>query len=156
VEAIEIADVKNPSEPGAVSQAFFEAQNAASVRNQLEQEGRTEADRIVSDARARRAELLAEARGYRERLVRSARADAAMLGELLPIYEESKDVKRILLDRFYERAIEEVMSNSPGAFLLHDGGEEMARELRVLLNRQPPPRLKPEQQPGGRSTAAPQ
>jgi len=139
VDAIETEKVKNPSEPGAVSAAFDRAQNAYSLRNTLEREGETERSHILNSARAKAAEIKAIAGGYSERLVRTTRADAERLKQLLPIYRESPSMRRILLDRFYARTIEDVMGNSPGAFVLHKSGGATERELRLMFNRQPPP-----------------
>jgi regulator of protease activity HflC (stomatin/prohibitin superfamily) len=139
VEAIETEKVKNPSEPGAVSAAFDRAQNAYSLRNTLEREGETEASRILNNASAEAAEIKAIARGYSERFVRTARADAERLKQLLPLYRQSPSMRRVLLDRFYARTIEDVMDNAPGSFVLHKSGGATERELRLMFNRQPPP-----------------
>ncbi len=136
VEAMEKSGLKNPSEPGNVSRAFTEAQNAASMRNQLEHQGKTVAQEILNDGKAREAEIIATARGYKERLVRNARADAQTLEKLLPIYNQSPAVSTILLDRFYHRALEEVMGYSPGGIVLHKGSDDTQRELRLMLERQ--------------------
>ncbi len=145
VEAIEAERIKNPSEPGAVQAAFDRAQEAHSRRNTLIREGMTEQRRIEHGAEAAAAEVEAIARGYAERLVRTARADAETLRQLLPIYRESPGVRRILLDRFYARMIEDVMGDSPGAFVLHSSDGATERELRLMFNRQPPPRRRGEQ-----------
>ncbi len=144
VEAIQVEKRKNPSEPGAVREAFFEAQNAYSVKDQLEQEGKTEKVKILNSAHARAAEILAEAQGYRERQVRSAEADAESLERLLPIYNHSPEVRRILVDRYYQRAVEEVAGQSPGFFVLHKEQDGSSRELRLMLNR-PPEGMSPEE-----------
>jgi membrane protease subunit HflK len=137
VEAIQTEKTKNPSEPGVVSEAFFEAQNAYSLKDQLEQEGKTEKTKILNDAHAQAAEISAEAQGYKERLVRSAQADAESLQRLLPVYNHSPEVRRILVDRYYQRAVEEVAQKSPGFFVLHQGEDGTQRELRLMLNRVP-------------------
>ncbi len=148
VEATEVQDAKNPSEPQAVRRWFFQAQDAVSRKNQMVQEGQTAYSRIVQEAEAQKAEILGEAQGERAMLVRAAKADAETLQRILPIYNESPEVRTILLDRFYKRAIEEVVGKSPGAFVLHRTGDGSQRELRVMFNRVPPV---PQQQQGGAS-----
>ncbi|MFO8006620.1 MAG: SPFH domain-containing protein [Candidatus Brocadiia bacterium] len=138
VEAVEVPEGKNPTEPRAVSRWFFQAQDAVSRRNQLVQEGQTAYSRMLQEAEAERAEILGKAQGERTELVRGARADAQTLQRILPIYNESPAVRAILLDRFYKRAIEEVVSNSPGSFVLHRTKGDSARELRLMFNRVPP------------------
>jgi membrane protease subunit HflK len=128
VEAVERERIKNPTEPGQVQQAFFQAQNAANKRNQLVKEGETEAKRIINDAQATAAELLAEAQGYAVRLVREARVDARQLEQLLPVYESSAEEAAIMLEDFYQQTVVEALINSPGAFVLHqqpDGKGEL-------------------------------
>jgi len=137
VETIEEENIKNPTEPGSVRSAFFEAQNAISFRNALVSEGQTEAETIVNNAEARRAEILAEANGYATRLVRSARADAAQLQQLLPVYENSAAEANLLLEDFYQRAMVDVMKESPGAFVLHRQPEGARSELRLMFSRTP-------------------
>jgi len=136
VEPIQTEKAKNPTEPGAVSDAFFEAQDAASLYSERIQEGKTEARKMKNDAEATRAEILAAARGYRERLVRNAKADADTLNRLLPLCEDSPGVRRILVHWFYARAIEELMESSPGSIVLHKADEGADRELRIMLERQ--------------------
>ena len=146
VEAVEQENIKNPTEPGVVRPAFFDAQNAVSFRNALVSEGQTQAQTIVNGAEARRAEILAEANGYAMRMVRSARADAAQMQQLLPVFERSKGEADLLLEDFYLRTIIEVLRESPGAFVFHSQSEGASRQLRLMFTK--PLVQQTEQQPG--------
>ncbi len=137
VEPIETGKMKNPTEPKAVTAAFYRAQNARSERDTLVQEGNTEATKIVNRAEARAAEIRAAAMGDAVRLVRSAEADAQAMEKLLPIYRMSKAIANIARDRYYQRTLERVMTQSPGAFILHQAPEGSKTELRLLLGRRP-------------------
>ncbi|MFW6188942.1 MAG: SPFH domain-containing protein [Planctomycetota bacterium] len=149
VEAIEQQNVKNPTEPGMVSRAFFEAQNAANKRDALINEGNTVAGGLLKSAEAKAAEIQAQARGYAVQLVRTARADARQMEQLLPIYQRAEAEANILRNDFYARQIVRVLEDSPGAFVLHEPPDSGSRELRVILTRQPVQQEKsPRQQPG--------
>ncbi len=137
VESIETDEVKNPTEPFAVSDAFYEAQNAASIKNLLEQEGVTEANWIKSLALAEAADIVAGAQADRVRLVRAAEADAETMKKLLPIYNMSASVANILRENHYERAIEAVLRDSPGAFVLRRPRDGQAQELQIMMGRTP-------------------
>ncbi|MCD6417027.1 MAG: hypothetical protein J7M08_10105 [Planctomycetes bacterium] len=142
VESIETEKVKNPTEPGPVSAAFEKAQNASSQSDSLAKQGETRKKEIVSQAEAMKAGLVAAARGYSERLVRSAQVDARVLERLLPIYEHSPGERNILVAWFYERAITQILTDSPGAFVLHGGSGDTRHEIRLMMNRLPPPSSK--------------
>lgn len=137
VETIEQEGLKNPSEPALVAPAFAAAQNAANQRDALASEGETEATTIVQNAQARRAEVLAEARGDAVRLVRAARADASKLEQLLAVYAQSAEQRRILREDFYERAVVQILQDSPGAFVLYEPPDGTSRELRIQLQKKP-------------------
>ncbi|MHC4479975.1 MAG: SPFH domain-containing protein [Planctomycetota bacterium] len=140
VEAIEREEVKNPTEPAAVSKAFMQAQDAGSQRDGMVEEGESRRNAILEGARARAREMTAEARGKAARLVGMARADAEFMRQLLPIYEHSPEEAAILRDIFYHRAFENALSQSGGAFVLHEPGPGTERELRLQLGRKPPPK----------------
>jgi len=135
VEATETAGRKNPTEPLAVSNAFLEAQNASSLREQLRDEGRLEAIAIEEDGKAKAEEIRAEAEGYRERLVQTAQADAEAMSKLLPVYNRSAEEANILRETFYQRALWQVLGNARGVNVLY---EKPGREVRFILAGQPP------------------
>jgi regulator of protease activity HflC (stomatin/prohibitin superfamily) len=118
VEAIQLEDRKNPTEPGVVSEAFNRAQMAESERDQLRREGEIETSKILNAA-------MAEAKGIRERAradtvrrVSAARADAQQIQKFLPYYRLSPEVARILRVVTYQNMIERVMRDAPGTFIL--------------------------------------
>ncbi len=128
VEAIETQNVKNPTEPARVREAFNMAQMAASYKDQLRREGEGEASKIVSAAEAEADSIRAEARAEQRRLVSAAEADAAAFAQILPIYRQSKAVGRVLRVMYYERVVEELMTTVANGFVMYasDG-----RELRL-------------------------
>lgn len=145
VEPVEMEKVKNPTEPFRVSQAFYDAQNASSMKKLLEEEGRTEAARGINEAQSQAAAIRATAHADAVRRVRSARADARTMEKLLPIYNQSPEVANILRDRFYQRMMEMIMSRSPGAFVLYEPSDPTQRELRLILGRKPLPKTAEEE-----------
>lgn len=137
VEAIESERVKNPSEPAAVRQAFFEAQNAASISSQMIEEARSDANAIEERAKAKATEIKAEAQGYKERLVTMARADAERMKKLLPVYLRSPQEAYILRDTLQKDAIRSVLRRAHGVFVLYDPGAGSDREIRFIHGRTP-------------------
>ena len=80
------------------------------------------------------------ASGDAVRMVQLAMADAERMEKLLPIYKDSEKVGEILREYFYERSIETVMRDTPGAFVLYKPRDGTNRELRVMMERRPPKR----------------
>ncbi|NLW51111.1 MAG: hypothetical protein GXY85_09775 [Candidatus Brocadiaceae bacterium] len=138
VEASEVIDnaIKNPTEPLAVRQAFTDAQNASSLRQQLIDEGRIESIAILEDARAKAAEIVASAAGFKERLVQTAQADAEAMAKLLPVYQASSEEAAILRETFFQRTLNSVMDTARSVYILYENPD---RELRLLLSAEPPP-----------------
>jgi regulator of protease activity HflC (stomatin/prohibitin superfamily) len=131
---------KNPTEPQPVRDAFTKAQNASSLRQQLEKEGELEAISIREDAKAKAEETLAAAQGDKERLVQTAQADAEAMQKLLPSYQQSSGEAAILRESFFERTMDTVMGAAHGIFVLY---ENPSRELRLLLTTEPPAPVEP-------------
>lgn len=135
VEATEADGTKNPTEPWAVREAFTEAQNASSLRQQLMDEGRLEAISLEEDAKARSQETLATAAGHKERLLQTAQADAEAMAKLLPIYQRSAQEAEILRETFFERTLDATIGAARSVFVLYENSD---REQRFLLSAEPP------------------
>ncbi len=135
VEAAETRRVKNPTEPlaGGVSQAFLEAQNAGSRRDQFIEEGKLQANAMIESAQATAREQVARTRGYAARLVGDADADAEAMRRLLPTYLSSPEEAGILRDTIYQSAVQWALRHAKTVFVLHDPSDETSRELRLLL-----------------------
>ena len=134
---------KNPTEPGAVRKAFNDAQDANSKASAMVSEGKSQATNILTTAEAQSKETVTYATGYATRMVRSAMADAAQMGQLMPKFEHSQGEADMLMEDFYERAVAEVLAESPGAFVFHEPPEGIHQELRMQFSKPPT------QKPGG-------
>ncbi|KPK65239.1 MAG: hypothetical protein AMK73_03560 [Planctomycetes bacterium SM23_32] len=139
VEAIEGEKEKNPTEPYAVRDAFYEAQNAGSRKDQLVEEGKLQANALLQDARGKASEAVAGAQGYRDRLVNMAQADAEALQKLLPVYGRSAAEADILRDTFYQRIVTDALRKAQGVFVLYQTPQGAQRELRLILGSKPRP-----------------
>jgi regulator of protease activity HflC (stomatin/prohibitin superfamily) len=135
IEAIEAEGIKNPTEPIQVTDAFNKAQMAESEKDQLVRQGETEATKIVSAAMSEAERVRAEARANAVRLVTSAQADAQTIQQILPFYQQSAAVARILRLMYQQRTMEDVMAQAPGAFVLYRSPPGSRREIRLLHQR---------------------
>jgi len=132
VEAIEMENVKNPTEPAKVREAFNLAQMAESLKDQLRREGDAEESKILSAAQAQATRIRAEAAAEAVGLVRSAKADAEAMQQVAAIYRQSKAVAKVFRTRYFQRVMEQVMLRSPGAFILYEPPDGSERELRLM------------------------
>lgn len=79
-------------------------------------------------------QTIAEARAYRTEVVESAKANADYLQKLLPEYQKRP---QLVLQRIYQDAIEEVLSNAQEKIISQPGSATKNREFRVMINRDP-------------------
>lgn len=79
-------------------------------------------------------QIIAEAKAYRTKVVESAKANADYLQKLLPEYRKRPE---LVLQRIYQDAIEEVLSNTQETIIAQPSSGAKNREFRVMINRDP-------------------
>jgi membrane protease subunit HflK len=79
-------------------------------------------------------QTIAEARAYRTKVVESAKANADYLQKLLPEYQKRP---KLVLQRIYQDAMEEVLSNAQEKIIAQPGSTAKNKEFRVMINRDP-------------------
>ncbi|MHC5059727.1 MAG: protease modulator HflK [Planctomycetota bacterium] len=144
--------------------AAFQASNKASQTSQkLVTEARGYAEQILNEAGGRdaktilaelkapsltaeaREELLSRltgasqekislARAYKTKTVETAKANAEYLSRLLPEYKKRP---KLVLQKLYQDAIEEVLNNADEKVFLQPSIAGKGKELRILINRDP-------------------
>lgn len=77
---------------------------------------------------------ISEARAYRTTVVNNAKANAEYLLKLLPEYRKHPE---LVLQKIYQDAIAEVLTNAEEKILVQPSAEGQPRELRVQINRDP-------------------
>ncbi len=79
-------------------------------------------------------EQIAHARAYRTKAVETAKASAEYLHEILPEYRERP---KLVLQKIYQDAIEEVLNNAEEKIFIQPAISGKSKELRILINRDP-------------------
>ena len=120
--------------PRQVAGAFEESIKASQQSQQDITEAQSYAENTLSETTGQAAELLAQARAYRTQVVENARASADYLQKLLPEYRKRP---RLVLQKIYQDAIEEVLTNVQETIIVQPGAGADKVEFRVLVNRDP-------------------
>jgi membrane protease subunit HflK len=79
-------------------------------------------------------QTIAEARAYKTGVVESAKANADYLKKLLPEYQKRP---KLVVQRIYQDAIEEVLSHTQETIIAQPSGDVKNSEFRVMINRDP-------------------
>ena len=79
-------------------------------------------------------QTIAEARAYKTKVVESAKANADYLKKLLPEYQKRP---KLVVQRIYQDAIEEVLSHTQETIIAQPSGDVKNSEFRVMINRDP-------------------
>jgi membrane protease subunit HflK len=79
-------------------------------------------------------QTIAEARAYKTKVVESAKANADYLKKLLPEYQKRP---KLVVQRIYQDAIEEVLSHTQETIIAQPSGDIKNSEFRVMINRDP-------------------
>jgi membrane protease subunit HflK len=87
-------------------------------------------------------EKIADARAYRTKVVEGARANAEYLRRILPEYRKRP---KLVIQRIYQDAVEQILDNADEKILIQPG-KSAETELRILVNRDPTIKPKPEPQ----------
>lgn len=112
---------------GPIAQQLFEALHDPDISEQR-------LDELWFQVAGQAREKIADARAYRTQVVESAKATAEYLHEILPEYRKRP---KLVLQRIYLNAIEEVMKNADEKFVVQPSKKLKEHELRILLNRDP-------------------
>jgi len=91
-------------------------------------------ERVWAGASGTARQRISEARTYRTRVVESARANADYLLKLLPEYRKRPE---LVLQRIYQDAIQEVLTNVQETIIAEPSASATNREFRILVNRDP-------------------
>lgn len=91
-------------------------------------------EELVAQMKGQVQGLVAEARAYKTTVVAEAKANAEYLLKLLPEYKKRP---KLVLQRLYQDAMEEIMAAADEKIMLQPTESQGARELRILINRDP-------------------
>lgn len=91
-------------------------------------------DNYLANASGRVRQTIAEAKAYRTGVVESAKANADYLAKLLPEYRKRP---KLVLERIYQEAMEEILSNTQETIIAQSGSGAKSTEFRVMINRDP-------------------
>jgi modulator of FtsH protease HflK len=113
---------------------------ASEILEKLKALGLTDAQRetLSSELAGTGQEVISQSRAYRTQVVEETKASAEYLRNLLPEYQKRP---QLVLQRIYQDAIEEIMQSAQEKIFLQPSGDK-AKELRILLNRDPALRKK--------------
>lgn len=132
--------------PRQLKQAFDNVINAGQNRSKLLNEARAYENQTLSRASADAAGKLNIAESDRNRLVQRVEADATVFKDLLAKYEASPD---LFVEQHLVQAMGRVLTNVSERIYVPDRADGQSRELRLLLNREPPkPKTETPGQPG--------
>jgi len=98
-------------------------------------------ERLWAQLAGKAQERIADARAYRTKVVESARANADYLHQILPEYRKRP---KLVLQRIYKDAIEQILDNADEKIVIQPGRAKTGSEIRVLVNRDPSLRKKTE------------
>lgn len=109
---------------------------AEAILDQLVQKDLTQAEQeaLVAGLTGQVQTQISEARAYRTQVVEEAKAQAQYLKNLLPEYRKNP---KLVLQKIYQDAIEEVLANVDEKIFIEPTPENVEREIRILLNRDP-------------------
>jgi membrane protease subunit HflK len=133
VVSVQLTDITWPRQ---VDEAFRASIEASQKSDAAISEAKTYAENTLIEAGGQVA--IAQARIYRTKVVASAKARADYLKQILPEYRKRP---RLVLQKIYQDAIVDVMSNADEKFVLQPDETADGREVRIYINRDP--RIKP-------------
>jgi membrane protease subunit HflK len=121
--------------PRQVKAAFDRVTTARENRNKVLNDARSYENQMLSQAGAQTAAITNEAEADRARLVESIAGDAKRFNDLLPKYEGNPDLFRQVQ---LVGLMGQVLTNVQEKIFLATRLDGKTRELRLLLNREPP------------------
>jgi membrane protease subunit HflK len=130
---IDSCQVKSEA-PRQLADIFRQVTSARQNRDKLVQDALGEQNRILNEAGADAASITNAAESARTRYVTSVQSDAEAFAKLLPQY---KSDPRLYAQLALAQAMPEILTNA-SKFFLPQRADGKTRELRLLLNREPP------------------
>lgn len=121
--------------PRWLTEAFNRVLQAEVTRSKVLNEARSYENQVLSKASADATSLLNIAESDRARLVQDVQSDAERFKDLLPKFKASPD---LFVQQRLTEVISKVMTNAQDKWYLSDRTDSRSRELRLLLNREPP------------------
>jgi len=91
-------------------------------------------DDLLINASGQVRQTISEAKAYRTQVVESAKASADYLAKLLPEYRKRP---KLVLERIYQEAMEEILSNTQETIIVQPSSGVKSTEFRVMVNRDP-------------------
>jgi membrane protease subunit HflK len=125
-----IREAKGYAESKINEAGGIEAVRAMSDSNITEQQ----LDNYLANAAGQVRQTISQSRAYRTKVVESAKANADYLAKLLPEYRKRP---KLVLERIYQEAMEEILSNTQETIIVQPSSGVKSTEFRVLVNRDP-------------------
>ena len=129
--------------PRQLKQAFDDVVNAAVRRSQVLNEALSYANQTTNRAASEAAAMISRAQAERTRYLESLAAEARRFEGLLAQFERNPD---LYMQQRVAEVMARVLTNVQDKFYVPDRPDGQTRELRLLLNREPPKPQSP--QPG--------
>jgi membrane protease subunit HflK len=130
--------------PRQLKQAFDSVVSAGINRNKVLDEARSQENRTLSAAGADATAIVNIAESDRTRLVQSVAADAERFNGLLAKYESNPD---LFMQQQFVQTMSRVLTNVSEKIYLPERADGKSRQLRLLLNREPPKQKTEETKP---------
>ncbi len=127
--------------PRQVDDAFQQSIIASQQKETMITDARGYRDRVLNEVQGPAQQLIANAKAYRTRVAESAKASADYLSSILPEFREHP---KLVVQKIYQDALEEVLDNAQEKIIVQPASQGKKREFRVLINRDPAARKKPE------------
>ena len=139
IEALKVGITLGPSEvnvipPRFVKPAFEEVLAAEQNRSTLVSKAQGDAAAVLSKARGEANALLNTGQSDRTRLLQSVAAEARSFTDQLPEYQKNPELFR---QRILTETWKKILTVAQDKFFLPERADGNARELRLLLNREP-------------------
>lgn len=123
--------------PGKVADAFSAVIRAEQTKDKVLQDAKAYAGSLAEQARGEEALAVAEAEAYKTLISEKARSDADYIKALLAECKGDREKLDLFLMRQQMDAVAEFLVGAREKFVLRPEGEGGARELRLLINRDP-------------------
>lgn len=133
--AVDHCEVLGNIAPRQLKAAFDRVTAARENRTKVLNDAHTYANQVLYQASAQAAAITNEAAADKARLVESINADAKRFNDLLPKYEQNPD---LFMQAQLVGAMGSVLTNVQDKIYLSERPGGKTRELRLLLNREPP------------------
>jgi regulator of protease activity HflC (stomatin/prohibitin superfamily) len=91
-------------------------------------------ENLLANSSGQIRQTISEAKAYRTQVVEAAKASADYLAKLLPEYRKRP---KLVLERIYQEAMEEILSNTQEIIIVQPSSGIKDTEFRVMINRDP-------------------